>query len=323
MKGTGLRRFGWVIAICLITAFIISKDSAFAKSKEKNESLEAQVAEIIAEEATSGKIKVGILDFTVSAVAERQLSEQELEDIGTQTNEELTSEVLKIIKEKGLKGKVSLIERERLQGIIEEKKLQTTGLTEKQATSIGGIAGLDVIVIGSIRITEDTASYTAKVMNVKDGEILGIAKQAEDLSGGILGQIATGVGILAEIAEGVAQQGSEKEHSQPQVLVNKLFLVDAITPTTQGWKFNSSGTLNIDLKANAVDGRLSLFVVDETNYWKFKAGEGFNALAVEKQITEADVDVEIPKPGTYYIIVKNENLLLSVNVSLKVSYTAQ
>jgi hypothetical protein len=61
---------------------------------------------------------------------------------------------------------------------LEEKKMSMMGLTEQNAASIGNIAGLDYIIMPSIRISGDITSQIAKVIRVKDARTVDIAKVA-------------------------------------------------------------------------------------------------------------------------------------------------
>lgn len=164
-----------VLIVGLICIAIISRNlPAYAAS----EPLESQIAQTLIEESANGKIKVGILDFTISLIGtDKKLSDSEIKDMGTQIAEEYTASLLQKIKDAGKHDVISIIERSRLDEILKEKKLQVTGLTEQTASEIGGIAGLDVIIIGSYRVIGDNWVATAKLVRVKDGEILAVAEQ--------------------------------------------------------------------------------------------------------------------------------------------------
>lgn len=202
-----------------------------------------------------------------------------------------------------------------MRGVIEEKKLQASGLSEKQIASIGGLAGVDVIIVGTIRITEDTASRSAKVLNSKDGEILGIARQEEDLSGGILGAVLTGV------AEGFAKGMEEKNKqsaqasAQAQNLLDETFTVAAGTYKPYSWTFLVSSTLSIGLSANS---NVDVYVTDEINYLRYKAGEAFYTVARKKNILSSSFEARIPQAGIYFIVIDNAAILTPANVALQV-----
>lgn len=140
--------------------------------------LEEQVAQILAEELSGKKvkkIKVGVLDFVISG--EKPPAEM------MQVNEEFTSNLISCLKKKKLREKISIIERSRINEILLEKRLSAEGITEHEATKVGKIAGLDVIILGSIYIRESSSDCVitcmAKVIRVKDGEVLDIAKTVQ------------------------------------------------------------------------------------------------------------------------------------------------
>lgn len=304
-----------LMIVCCFVTFITSSGVVASANAQDDESLESQVTEILADEASKGKIKVGVLDFVVTDTRGTRLSKEEQKDLGAEANERLVADVFKGLKDKGLKGKISFIEGERLRGLIEEKKLQASGLSEKQIATIGGLAGVDVIIVGTIRITEDTASHSAKVLNIKDGEILGIARQEEDLSGGVLGAVLTG------FAEGIAK-GMEEKHKQPaqtsvqpQKLLDETFTVTAGTHKPYSWTFPVSSTLSIGLSANS---NVDVYVTDEINYLRYKAGEAFYTVALKKNILSSSFDARIPQPGVYYILIGNTAILTPANVALRV-----
>jgi hypothetical protein len=89
------------------------------------------------------------------------------------------------LKKKKLKEKISIIERSRIHEILMEKRLLAEGITEHEATKVGKIAGLDVIILGSIYIRESSTdtdyvtTHMVKVIRVRDGEVLDIAKTVQ------------------------------------------------------------------------------------------------------------------------------------------------
>jgi predicted dinucleotide-utilizing enzyme len=143
-----------------------------------NESLEDRVAGILFEETAKGNIKIVILDFSVStAPGEGILSDKELKDRGTQYSEEFIANLINKIKDAGKRDKISIIDRGRLDDILRERKLSSTDSTELAAIEIGRIAGVDAIIAGRVQLAGKIMTATAKVVRVKDGEILDIVKQ--------------------------------------------------------------------------------------------------------------------------------------------------
>src|SRR3989344_15669 len=103
------------------------------------------------------------------------------------------------------------------------------------------------------------------------------------------------------------------------LLLDEGFVVEPSTHKPYGWDLKVSGMLGVSLKTNS---DVYLYIVDELNYWKYKAGNQFYVLASRDRITSTKLKTNIPKSGTYYIIVSNNHSLLTpANAELQVSYT--
>ena len=122
-------------------------------------------------------VKMGLVEFNVSSTGKESLSEDKQKAIAAKWVEYLEGKILDEVSNKQLFNRIHVIERNSLNSIMEEKKFQVTGLTDKVATEIGGIAGLNVVLIGNAEFSEDSILVRVKMVNVNNGEILGIAKQ--------------------------------------------------------------------------------------------------------------------------------------------------
>jgi len=143
-----------------------------------NEAVEGRVADILFEESAGGKIKVVVLDFNISLVPSgKKLSENELKGIKTRYTEEFIAGIIGKIKDSGKRDNISIIDNAKLEDILREKQLPATAITERTVTELGRVAGVDVIITGRIQVDSDSETATAKVIRVKDGEILDIVKQ--------------------------------------------------------------------------------------------------------------------------------------------------
>lgn len=143
-----------------------------------NEAIEDQVANILYEESAQGKIRVVVLDFSVStASGEGELSAQEAKDLGTRFTEEFIAGIMNKIKESGKREKIAVYDHSKLDDALRERKASAADSTERTLLETGRIAGVDVIVAGRIQVAGKSVTATAKVVRVKDGEILDIVKQ--------------------------------------------------------------------------------------------------------------------------------------------------
>jgi hypothetical protein len=137
-----------------------------------------RVAGILFEESAQGKIKVVILDFSVSSAGtDTKFTEKELKDRGYQYAEDLTADLMSKINSAGKRDKISIIDRGRLDDVAREKNLPITAISERPASEIGRLAGVDVVIAGRLQVGAGDATATIKLVRVKDGEILDIVKQ--------------------------------------------------------------------------------------------------------------------------------------------------
>ena len=78
------------------------------------------------------------------------------------------------------------IERDDLQKIIEEQKLQLTGLTDlDKAVQVGKIMGADMLIAGELFEKEECFELYVKLLNVKTAEVLSVTKTKIDKSLGL------------------------------------------------------------------------------------------------------------------------------------------
>jgi hypothetical protein len=164
----------FTIAVSLIFLIVPGNSPVYAG----NETIEDQVANILYEESAQGKIRVVVLDFSVStAPGEGKLSDKELKDLGTQFTEEFTAGLMNKIKDSGKREKIVVIDRSKLDDLLRERKPPAADSTERTVLEIGRIAGVDVMIAGRLQVTGSSVTAAAKVVRVKDGEILDIVKQ--------------------------------------------------------------------------------------------------------------------------------------------------
>jgi len=77
---------------------------------------------------------------------------------------------------------ISLIERTQLRKIMEEQKLQSSGMVdEKTILNIGKLAGVNVLVIGSFQKFKDTIRLAARFVDVESGKVMQTAQATGSL----------------------------------------------------------------------------------------------------------------------------------------------
>jgi hypothetical protein len=143
-----------------------------------SEILGSKAAKILAEESSREKIKVVVLDFSVSFLnAEQKPSEAELKDSRTRFAENFIADVIQQLDAAGKRDRVAIVDRSRLDDILRDKSIRMDGATDRTALELGTLAGIDVVITGRVQVSGKTAETTVKVTRVKDAEILGLFRQ--------------------------------------------------------------------------------------------------------------------------------------------------
>jgi len=266
--------------ILLLGVFFVT---GITQATAGNKTIEDRVADILFEESAQGKIKVVILDFSISSAdTERKFSEKDLKDRGSQYAGDLTADLVNKIKEAGKRDKISIIDRGRLDDILREKNLPITAIQERPATEIGRIAGIDVIIAGRLIVSGNDATTTIKMVRVKDGEILDIVKQDK-------------------------QEKSSPAHA-PITILDTVEKLKIGSYKALPLNLSSSGTLNVTvdvLRGNPID----VTVIPGYELENYKEQKKFNKVALftaakmKSFKRSADLD-----SGDYYLIVRDSSL---------------
>lgn len=73
-------------------------------------------------------------------------------------------------------GRLEVLERRLIDKLIDELRLQTTGLVDpKAATRVGSFLGVDAIVSGSLHDVQDQTEVHARLIDCRTGKVLGAA----------------------------------------------------------------------------------------------------------------------------------------------------
>jgi TolB-like protein len=271
-----------VTASLLLSGVLFVSGNSYAQAG--SETIAGRVADILYEESAQGKIRVVILDFSVSTPpGEEKPSEKESKYLGTRFTEEFTAEVMKKIKDSGKREKISFIDRGRLDDILRERKASATDNTERTPIEIGRLAGVDVIISGRVQAEGGSVIATAKVLRVKDGEILDIVKQDK------------------------REKPSTTAHDSIPLLetVEKLDIgADKVFPLN----LPTGGTLNVTvdvLRGNPID----VTVIPGTELENFKKRKEFKKVALftatKMKSYKRSADLAA---GEYYLVVRDSSL---------------
>ncbi|HMA62126.1 MAG TPA: CsgG/HfaB family protein [bacterium] len=112
-------------------------------------------------------------------------------------------------------GNFTVIERERLDAILDEQGFQLSGCTSNEcAVEIGRMANVEQVVAGSVSKVGSVYSIAARIVGVESGEILHIA--TFDYEGKIGQLLKTGMGVIAKELAGIDNE--EQIDSQEQLV---------------------------------------------------------------------------------------------------------
>jgi hypothetical protein len=170
-----------LLKVLFASVIIISGYPLFAGPSQVyagSEALGDLVVRILSEESAREKIKVLVLDFRVSFPnADRKPSEDEIKDLSSQYTEEFIADIMQRLNNAGKKSQISIIDRSKLNDILRETKRPEAAAAERTATELGTLAGADVVITGSVKMSGNASTAIVKAVRVKDGEILGSVKQ--------------------------------------------------------------------------------------------------------------------------------------------------
>jgi tetratricopeptide (TPR) repeat protein len=83
-------------------------------------------------------------------------------------------------------GKVRIVEREFLEKLVKEQKLQASGLVdERSAVTLGDLVGANTFVFGTVSLLGDDIIVKCRIVSVETGRVLGVAEakgKKEDLA---------------------------------------------------------------------------------------------------------------------------------------------
>jgi hypothetical protein len=249
-----------------------------------DKTIEERVAGILFEESAQGKIKVVILDFSVSSEdTERKFSEKELKDRGSQYAEDFTANLVNKISSAGKRDKISIIDRGKLDDVLREKNLPITAISERRTTEIGRIAGVDVIITGRLMVSGNDVAATVKMVRVKDGEILDIVKQDKQ------------------------EKASPVDHT-PVTMLETVEKLKIGSSKVFSLNLLNGGTVNVTvdvLRGNPID----INIIPGSELENFKGNKKFNSVAdfttakMKSYKRSAHLD-----SGNYYLVLRDSSL---------------
>jgi len=277
-----------LFTLLIVTASILMSGILFVtgipQATAGDKTIEERVAGILFEESAQGKIKVVILDFSVSSEdTERKFSEKELKDRGSQYAEDFTANLVNKISSAGKRDKISIIDRGKLDDVLREKNLPITAISERRTTEIGRIAGVDVIITGRLMVSGNDVAATVKMVRVKDGEILDIVKQDKQ------------------------EKASPVDHT-PVTMLETVEKLKIGSSKVFSLNLLNGGTVNVTvdvLRGNPID----INIIPGSELENFKGNKKFNSVAdfttakMKSYKRSAHLD-----SGNYYLVLRDSSL---------------
>ncbi|AYV58023.1 penicillin-binding protein activator LpoB [Leptospira kmetyi] len=78
-------------------------------------------------------------------------------------------------------GKIVLVEKSQLNRLIDEQSFQKTGLVlSDENLEIGKLAGVDLLVLGTVQFNDQTFLLQIRVVSLRSGEILAVSESVFD-----------------------------------------------------------------------------------------------------------------------------------------------
>ncbi|HXY53543.1 MAG TPA: FlgO family outer membrane protein [Nitrospirota bacterium] len=264
-----------------------------------SEALADQVVRILSDESAREKIKVIVLDFHMSFQnADRKPSEGEIKELSSQYTEEFIADIVQRLSNEGKQSRISIIDRSKLDDILRGMKPQEAAAAERTATELGTLAGADVVVTGSVKITGDAQAATVKAVRVKDGEILGIAKQ--DVPG-----------------------------KPPRPVFEPITVIDEVEKIEIGalkalpMNLEHTGTLHVAV--DVVHGNpMDVIVIEGGQLEHLQKNEKFDSVPAFKPMRTRHYKQEAPlEIGSYYLVLKDSSVGIFAKMRSEIKVTVR
>lgn len=161
----------------VVSIFVLLAIAACSGKTVKSEPVENDPAAAISETIISNAGKMD--HMTVAVVYFTDIDGQESEE-GKVLSE-------RIVTMLAANGRIKVVERTKLNQVLDEQKLGLTGLTEESDNSVGKLLSADGIVSGTIMEKNEDQEISARLVGVKSGEILAaiILKKTRVSQGGL------------------------------------------------------------------------------------------------------------------------------------------
>ncbi len=165
------------LELMMVAAFIIMLPGCAASAKKKGKEPPVKFDRVLAEEVIR-KAKENSIQRI--AVLEFPSIDGETSDEGRLLAERMISNIV-------TEGSISVIERNSIDRILEEQKLQASGVIDSStAKEIGMVLGVDAILMGTVVVLENKSEVQVRLVKVQTGLIVYAVTRAAELefSGG-------------------------------------------------------------------------------------------------------------------------------------------
>lgn len=152
-----------VITLFLVLGWIAPPSLRAQSPQVLTDALQSLADAVVKEIEQGGKRKIAVVPFHDLALQQETM-------FGRYVSEELVTRLFQT-------GNVDIVERQRLDALLEEAKLGTTGVVEPAtAREIGKVAGVDALVTGTIADFQSFVAVNARLVDTETGQIFGAAQ---------------------------------------------------------------------------------------------------------------------------------------------------
>ena len=172
-----------------------------------------------------------------------------------------------------------VVERSKLDQVLKEQKLATTGLIDlSTAQKIGQLAGGNVVLVGTVSDMGNLVAIRARMVDVEKGVALTAAEVTMDKTPDIAAALEQDVTEKQANTGSIAGKKKKQKHAKLPSFKNDLLTIQPISMTRQGdeiiLKLKYINTTKDAIKGEFFRPRKNTYLVDEIgNQYAFKSGE--------------------------------------------------
>nr|MBF0222264.1 hypothetical protein [Desulfobulbaceae bacterium] len=239
---------------------------------------------------------------------------QELDWLSMGISETITNDLLSI-------PGIVLVERLQIRNVLEEQKLQLTGLVdEKTAIEVGKMIGADILVLGAYQKSAETLRLTSRFVDVETGSVIQSTKATGPMDKVFDLQDAIVTGLALNLKIELKKQELDKITQQPTKSIEAYshFGKGALLQA----KLDGPGSLEELKKASDIDPNFKaakdkfkevFWSLDEGNYWVYDMRGNipgvFSSQKMDRQVTRKAGPTQVMKDASAFSYYREMNAI--------------